>query len=178
MFVSYSKSGYEKVVELLLKSGADPNILDDEDFAPLHKASSFGIRNWCIDLSIKIYENIEFFTGHLEITKILLSYGANVNITGNSGVSPLYSAASESDEEIMKLLISSGADVNAQTLGGWTALHQASFNSNFYWNVLASAVFLSSVFNQLELILNIKNSMATTFTDKNLCVGQSSSIFW
>jgi ankyrin repeat protein len=90
--------------------------------------------------------------GHLEIVRILLESGANVNkrfhrttslhiaaekghlevvqllINSNSNINqtkPLYSAAQEGHLEVVQLLIDHNADVNQAGEDGWTPLHKA-----------------------------------------------------
>ncbi|HEY3298404.1 MAG TPA: ankyrin repeat domain-containing protein, partial [Armatimonadota bacterium] len=52
----------------------------------------------------------------------LIKSGADVNMTGNDGTTPLMFAALVSDAEIVKLLLASGAKVNARRADGQTAL--------------------------------------------------------
>lgn len=74
--------------------------------------------------------------GHLEIAKILIDNGANVNTkSAKTGHSPLYIAANLNNLEIMELLLTSTpfgtkADVNITDYGGWTPLHIACRNNN------------------------------------------------
>jgi len=64
--------------------------------------------------------------GNVEVARVLLSKGAEVDIHfGQSGISPLISAASNGGQAMVKLLLENGADVNGQ--GG------------YYGNVLQAA---------------------------------------
>uniref|UniRef100_A0A1X7SEM0 Uncharacterized protein n=1 Tax=Amphimedon queenslandica TaxID=400682 RepID=A0A1X7SEM0_AMPQE len=51
--------GHTKIVELLLKKGANANVTDENELTPLGNAS---------------------IPGHTEIVKLLLEHGANVNV--------------------------------------------------------------------------------------------------
>ena len=51
--------------------------------------------------------------GHLEITELLLSNGANVNRRDDDKATPLHFAAMGGFEEVVVLLLSNGAEVNA-----------------------------------------------------------------
>lgn len=63
--------------------------------------------------------------GHLEIVKVLLAAGADVNMTNDNGQSPLHYAASRNREDIAKCLLEAGAHVNAADKLGNTSLHRA-----------------------------------------------------
>ena len=86
---------------LLLRSGADVNVLDNERWSPLHRASS---------------------DGRVDIVRFLLEYSADVNLPGHKNFTPLLLASSAGGLEISRLLVQHGADVNARTLTGWTPL--------------------------------------------------------
>jgi ankyrin repeat protein len=60
--------------------------------------------------------------GKLEIVKLLLEKGANVNATDLLGQTPLMIAAKEGHLEIVKLLLAKGAAPNAKNSEGKTAL--------------------------------------------------------
>lgn len=67
--------------------------------------------------------------GHEDITKILISAGADVNIKNKDGVTPLICAATNGYINILQHLIYSGAHVN-ETLDSSTALAAAVFNDH------------------------------------------------
>ena len=78
-----------KVVEIvwrLLEYGADPNIRRDDgsDSTPLHLSS---------------------FSGSLEVTRLLLSYGARIDEEDEEWKTPFEVASSHGHDEIMKLLL-------------------------------------------------------------------------
>jgi ankyrin repeat protein len=76
------------IVRRLLEHGADPNICDENERAPLHQAS---------------------YRGWLEAIQLLLSYGANVDEQDEEGMTPLRIATSEGHDKITKLLLNHGA---------------------------------------------------------------------
>jgi TolB protein len=86
-------SGQTRIVELLLKKGANPNLP-----------------------AVTLMESIE--NRHRDIAFLLLRSGADPNL-----YLPLYWAAAEGDLEIMRALLEKGADVNQNGyVGGGTAL--------------------------------------------------------
>ncbi len=108
--------GRAKVVEVLLKRGADVNLADNKGFTALMEAS----KNWCAK------------TIHL-----LLQYGADVNKCNNYNETALMEACG-SDCEIgyemeasVKLLLDAGADKNIQDEYGSTAFDAAEDSGNY-----------------------------------------------
>lgn len=90
----------------LLEYGADPNITNKEDIAPLFMAAR---------------------GGHLELTKALVRKGANVNSVGaTQGISALHWAAHKEHEEIAAFLIENGGNIMLQDKEGRTPLSMAS----------------------------------------------------
>ena len=65
--------------------------------------------------------------GYEEIVKLLLSNGAEVNVTNHYGQNPLHYACVFRQKEIVKKLLNAGADVNAKDDDGHTPLGLASF---------------------------------------------------
>ena len=63
--------------------------------------------------------------GHLELAKLLIDKGADVNARDKGGRTALMEAALEGHFELAKLLIDKGADVYAKQKSGWTALMSA-----------------------------------------------------
>src|ERR1044071_4480718 len=61
--------------------------------------------------------------GHLEVVKLLVENGADVNGRGKNGNTPLYCAIENLDPELIKYLLKHGANVNAPDEAGVTPLH-------------------------------------------------------
>ena len=102
-----SKQNHLKVVQSLLKHGADVNSLGQWERTPLHFAST---------------------RGHLELGRWLLEYGADVNARQGGHWTPLHLAVINGHFEFVRTLLSHNADINAQDSGGQTALDWASTN--------------------------------------------------
>jgi ankyrin repeat protein len=63
--------------------------------------------------------------GHIEIARLLLQNGADVNVRNNYGSTPLHCAAYNGHIDILHLLFENGADLEAQSNNGERALHYA-----------------------------------------------------
>ncbi len=58
--------------------------------------------------------------GHLEVARLLLERGADVNAKNKHGFTPLHFAAGIGHTDVAKLLLEHGADVNAKDEHGRT----------------------------------------------------------
>jgi ankyrin repeat protein len=163
-------NGEPKRVMRMLAKGADVNARDIYGLTPLMHASSEGyVRTAKLLLGHGAKVNaradcIEYISdcgpivgesepargvtalmraaggGHLELVKLLLKKGANVNAEANfcldetgkvsRGWNVLIYAVQSGNVAVSSLLIKRGAKVNAMTDRGWTALMQASIRGN------------------------------------------------
>jgi ankyrin repeat protein len=129
-------------VEMLLKYKADPNARNRETQTPLHLIQ---INNDNINLREQSLKILDLLLGHRadpnaqfsdkwaplhiyadrndeEMTKRILAYKPNVNITNSNGETPLHKAAARSATSIAKMLLEAGANPNMVTRGGDTPL--------------------------------------------------------
>lgn len=128
LYVSCSQ-GYSDIVRMLLEHGADPNISLNDGTTPLmiacqknHQGCIYHLLN---NIDIKIDINairntgvtalmIAAMNGHLTISEMLISHGANVNLKSQNGFTALaYGCYSKSSSILLiKLLIRNGSDIN------------------------------------------------------------------
>ena len=100
------KHGLTRVVELLLKLGADVDAQDNDDMTPLLFASQTDDSG--------------------TIAQLLLEYGTNVHIRDKTGRTPLHMASLYHTSSVVELLLKVGADADAQDHSGMTPLFFAS----------------------------------------------------
>ena len=102
LFCSAVTHGKIELAEVLIKAGVNVNCIDKDGTPILIRAQT------------------------LEMIKLLLNAGADVNLNGKNIGWTMLSKNLESNEhdaeEIIRLLIAAGADVNAKMNRGWTAL--------------------------------------------------------
>jgi ankyrin repeat protein len=93
--------GKTEAARLLVDAGARVDTYTTNDFAnqPLHAAAA---------------------GRHLEICRILLAAGADVNATQHGGFTPLHEAAQHGDVEMVELFLSAGADPSVRVADGGT----------------------------------------------------------
>jgi ankyrin repeat protein len=105
-----SADGLADVAQWLLKIGADANAQEKLHWTPLHFAAA---------------------NQHLDLVRILLGHGVNVNaIASTDNHTPLHKASSRRHVGIVRLLVEHGADVHVQDQSLMTPLHLASSGGN------------------------------------------------
>ena len=102
-------AGDLELAKLLLAHGADPRIASKDRETTLMAASGTGFING--------YHRQRSPAERLELVKLLVDMGLDVNAADNYGITPLMVAANLGDAEIVKYLISKGADLGAHDLG-------------------------------------------------------------
>jgi ankyrin repeat protein len=105
-----SRSGHLEIVQWLLSCGANSTVRDEEyGLTPLHVAAIWG---------------------HVEVSRLLLQYKADIHAHDKEGQTSLHGAALHSEVNVARLLLEHGADVNARDNRRITPLHLASENGN------------------------------------------------
>ena len=133
-FATLNENGFD-IAKLLIEYGADVNALT-VDF-------HIGNESWnepytYFDYTYPYYDGFSpmhfsaFNRNGVEIAKLLIGNGADVNIAGIEGYTTLHLATQNKNGiELIKLLIANGADVNAKhRFSGYTPLHLACKNEN------------------------------------------------
>jgi len=91
----------------LISHGADPNaVMDKDGWTVMHYAA---------------------LRGHLDVVKILIQLGVDVDSRNHNGWTPLYGAVNNGYPDVIKALVESGADVNAKDENGEIPIHIAVF---------------------------------------------------
>ena len=100
---------YPDTVELLIKLGADVNIVDDNHITPLFLAVVTDFRpDYCN-----------------RILNLLIKAGADVNRSDKTGWAPMHMAACRNNAEAIRILAKAGADINKKTKHGATPIISA-----------------------------------------------------
>jgi len=102
-------AGDVELVKLLLAHKADPHIASSDRETSLMAACGTGFING--------YHRQHTPAERLEVVKLLVELGENVNAADGYGITPLMVAANLGDIEVVKYLISKGADLKAHDLG-------------------------------------------------------------
>ena len=109
-----------EIAQILVHAGADVNFTNNEKSA-LYIASSCNEINF-VQLLLESNINIEKFGGYalleacnknyIEISRLLVQYGSNVNYLDLFNSTPLHLACANNNLELIKLLMDHGADEN------------------------------------------------------------------
>jgi len=124
--------GYEDIISLLIKQGANPNgRTGSSAHAPIGESKNAKIAMLLIgfgadvnftnkDNSTPLHRTAPF--GKTDVAEVLISHGAKINAQDNFGFTPLHHAALECNVEFVRMLIEHGADVNIKEKEGRTPL--------------------------------------------------------
>lgn len=101
-------NGYTGDMEMLIKAGADVNVVDEEGDTPLMRA---------------IMDSAGGYGNNSEFISTLIQYHADVNKPNKQGHIPLHIACWGNRDQVITMLLAKGANVNAQDNIGNTPLH-------------------------------------------------------
>jgi ankyrin repeat protein len=102
-------AGDLELVKLLLAHGSDPHIISKDRETTLMAAAGTGF--------IHGYNRGKSASERLEVIKLLVGLGEDVNAADNYGITPLMVAANMGEVPIIQYLIDQGADLGAYDLG-------------------------------------------------------------
>jgi ankyrin repeat protein len=140
----------QKEVSEALDAGGNPNAIYKSDksgrkytFQPTALQVLVGWRN---------PEQLSFqpVKENLNIAKLLIQHGADINVQDKNGMTPLLICAWSNQHEVFKILVETGADLNAKDRSGSTAL---------------SLSLTQSAANNLDILLRHGDSPNQQFSD-------------
>ena len=127
--------GHAELLQILIDSDVDLNLLDDMKRTPLHHAavknqlrtSEILLANGSKVNVTDIVEDTPLHLGaiHEEIVGLLVRNGARSDIRNRQGRTALHSASTLINENILTDLLGAGGNINAADLAGNTPLHLA-----------------------------------------------------
>ena len=98
-----------ELVKVLLSHGADPRVVSSDGEAMVEAAAGLGF--------IQGYKKGKSAAERLEVVKLFVDLGADVNQADDYGITPLMVAANMGDMKIIQYLVDVGADLSAYDLG-------------------------------------------------------------
>ncbi|HEY9509856.1 MAG TPA: ankyrin repeat domain-containing protein, partial [Verrucomicrobiae bacterium] len=134
------RSGNKTMVELLLNRGADVNAIDSAGGTPLHLSVELGFRSVAevllahhADINARNSEpngertplHLAIARNRIEMLKLLIQAGANVNARAKGGMTPLMEALYDKQFDMIEPLLAAKADPNLATDDGITSLSLA-----------------------------------------------------
>ena len=126
-----------RIIDLLLKNGADPLAINNQGETPLHFSVRYsshfpflqkilqifpGLNVNCKDFHGRTVLYWSCYKGLQSISELLLQHGADVRTCTNRGFTVLHMPISPEDVDFF---VYRGANLNAQALSGFTPLHEA-----------------------------------------------------
>lgn len=132
------------LVKALLVAGANVESNDSDENTPLHHARQPSIVKILIEFGADIHRTNKL--GHtplicatrtnrsypgiqpenrVEVCRLLISHGANINACGTDGLTALHSSVFCKDAAVAKYLLENGADIELVTDQGGSILHDA-----------------------------------------------------
>ncbi|WP_338967567.1 ankyrin repeat domain-containing protein [Spiroplasma endosymbiont of Lonchoptera lutea] len=146
----------------------------------LNNKNSEMINDFLMDWSPLQYA---IFHGNLDIVKLLLENGANINLQNNNGNNALITAVENGHTDIVKLLLKNGADINHQNKFGITPLITAATygeldimklllekgaNINHQNKFGITPLITAATYGKLDIVkLLLENGAAINLTDEN-----------
>jgi len=174
--IRYGKKKKVQLVEILLRFGADPNLLppDDRAFSVLETAILYGYENSFILSKLLLFHgaNPNIRSGsamclsvrNFDLLNILINVGGDLNTTCDVGQNLLHRSVKEDNsDEAIRYFISNGFSVNSVDNKGDTTLHYALSRGNLWTK--ASITIIETLLT-LGADMTIKNYAGISALDK------------
>ena len=126
-----TQENFPRIVEQLVKRGADVNLAMNDGSTPLCAAADRGhveivrtlLRAPAIEINLAIKEGATALTfasqeGYKEIIRLLLRKGADPNLAHNSGMIPLHFACLHGHTAVVEMLLHAGPDTDIKAVEG------------------------------------------------------------
>uniref|UniRef100_A0ABD2XCX2 Uncharacterized protein n=1 Tax=Trichogramma kaykai TaxID=54128 RepID=A0ABD2XCX2_9HYME len=141
-------NGPKKVVELLLKRGANPNVANKEGFTPLHIACNDNFDDEELVKMLFKFSNIKYHPVH-------------INAQDDLGHTALHYALLSQNKSLVEHLLKKGSDPNLATEKGSTSLHII-FNDRRHHKEFAKILFELSNEKYHPLQVNARDKLGRT----------------
>jgi palmitoyltransferase len=149
-----ARKGLVKIIDLLIQRGANPRLVDPQDFSCLHSvthSSNFWAVLYIIcqpDIDIDVEDHTGLTPLHWAArqgdevsTQILLKYGANPEAVDRDDLTALHWAASGGNKTCITLLLEAGADIQAKNKDQHTAQDMA---DSAVWDMVVGELGIKS----------------------------------
>ncbi len=120
-----ARNGNQPVVERLIAVGAKVTRVNKQGDTPLSFAKNAAVAKRLLKSGARVNGNNQSvplhsaaFNGRLDVVKVLLQHGADINRTGVGGETALHRAAFRQKLDMVKLLVEQGANVNIASRQG------------------------------------------------------------
>ena len=132
-------NSYIDTAKILIENGANINAVDIEGWSALSYAINNGdieIAKLLLENKVKIKDELliaiksPIVESRINIMKLLIENGANINYTDENGFNPLNIAIESGDMELTKFLITNGANVNSLIQDGVSLIGYAIAQNN------------------------------------------------
>jgi ankyrin repeat protein len=149
LHLAASRSHYcKKILEELVKAGANVNAVNDKGDTPLHTL----IKHW----KSPVYVRDDTLK---DMILLFLKYGADINIQDNEGKTHLHYMVNKNKSNNVKVLLENGADLDIKDNKGNSCMSLAMSQPNLY-NVLQEILSFSKIsedsYNALVLCTALK----------------------
>ncbi|MBH5362630.1 ankyrin repeat domain-containing protein [Wolbachia endosymbiont of Kradibia gibbosae] len=148
----YAVLSGREMVELLIKEGANINMVSEDGPTLLHYAAAFSDKREVVELLIKEGANVDAvnkvkntplhaatLSGKREVVELLIGEGAHIDAIDDNGNTPLSWAAEHSQKGVIESLLEKGANIDVIDGDGNTPLN---------------CVIISNKIDNAELIVN------------------------